>query len=151
MIGWYGAHSTLASNNARSLTLLRASFVFSLQTWLAEGPEASSKGTPGILSVGMACMYPDSSLMGIFTNRTCCLTVLALGVVRLLRTPTRWESHEAERMHRHICHFSCHRYPLQEDQLGQMPPLQSHRHSLCVQGLSGVVELQIPWSSSENI
>lgn len=36
----------------------RASFVFSLQTWLAEGPDSASKGTPGILSIGMARMHP---------------------------------------------------------------------------------------------
>lgn len=39
----------------------RASFVFSLQTWLAESPEQSQKsGTPGYLSVGMACTYLPS-------------------------------------------------------------------------------------------
>lgn len=38
----------------------RASFVFSLQTWLAETPEQARKGgTPGYISVGMACEFYD--------------------------------------------------------------------------------------------
>lgn len=38
-----------------SLTLQRASFVFAVQTWLAQTPEQAKKsGTPGYMGAGMA-------------------------------------------------------------------------------------------------
>ena len=43
------------------LTIHRASFVFAVQTWLAQTPEQAKKaGTPGYLAAGMACMLSHS-------------------------------------------------------------------------------------------
>lgn len=59
----------------------RASLVFSLQTWLAETPEQARKGgTPGYISVGMACEIPFLSalhavpveLMLTYLSHGCC-------------------------------------------------------------------------------
>ena len=52
MIGWY-VYETVDLDR---LTMSRASFVFAVQTWLAQTPEQAKKaGTPGYLSAAMAC------------------------------------------------------------------------------------------------
>ena len=54
MIGWY-VYETEHTDSDR-LTMSRASFVFAVQTWLAQTPEQAKKaGTPGYLSAAMAC------------------------------------------------------------------------------------------------
>ena len=53
MIGWYVYETVYYSDH---LTMSRASFVFAVQTWLAQTPEQAKKaGTPGYLSAAMAC------------------------------------------------------------------------------------------------
>lgn len=53
MIGWYVYETVCYSDH---LTMSRASFVFAVQTWLAQTPEQAKKaGTPGYLSAAMAC------------------------------------------------------------------------------------------------
>lgn len=53
MIGWYVYETVYYSDR---LTMCRASFVFAVQTWLAQTPEQAKKaGTPGYLSAAMAC------------------------------------------------------------------------------------------------
>ena len=54
MIGWY--FETNLCTALQSLTIYRASFVFAVQTWLAQTPEQAKKsGTPGYMGAGMAC------------------------------------------------------------------------------------------------
>lgn len=63
MIGWYVYTSWRIA--LHSLTSYRASFVFAVQTWLAQTPEQAKKsGTPSYMGVGMACkdFYRDATL-----------------------------------------------------------------------------------------
>jgi len=49
------ASPNLSGDPVRRLTVCRASFVFAVQTWLAQTPEqARNAGTPGYLAAGMA-------------------------------------------------------------------------------------------------
>lgn len=64
MIGWYLYISWRIA--LHSLTRYRASFVFAVQTWLAQTPEQAKKsGTPGYMGAGMACedSYYDVKLL----------------------------------------------------------------------------------------
>ena len=46
-----------------TIALSRASVVFALQNWLAETPEQKrTAGSPGYISIGMACTFPQISL-----------------------------------------------------------------------------------------
>ena len=55
MIGWYATGPSWPSYKA---DYPRASFVFAVQTWLAQTPEQARKaGTPGYLAAGMACTF----------------------------------------------------------------------------------------------
>ena len=65
------------------LTISRASFVFAVQTWLAQTPEQAKKaGTPGYLSAGMACK-PSPSTMSFFSvSNKLYYLVLGLATVR---------------------------------------------------------------------
>ena len=57
MIGWYVEKNWRVA--CQSLTDYRASFVFAVQTWLAQTPEQAHKsGTPGYMGAGMACEDP---------------------------------------------------------------------------------------------
>ena len=54
MIGWY-ARGAYSVTERFVLTMPRASFVFAVQTWLAQTPEqARNVGTQGYLAAGMA-------------------------------------------------------------------------------------------------
>lgn len=71
MTGWSaGISSPLPGRHVSCWpSLFRASLVFSLQTWLAETPEQTrSAGTPGYLSVGMACEFSSSAWCGRLTH-----------------------------------------------------------------------------------
>lgn len=58
----------------------RASFVFAVQTWLAQTPEQAKKAqTPGYLAAGMACRLPCSSICHVSNHP--CLLVLGVGTV----------------------------------------------------------------------
>lgn len=69
MIGWYVASSKCpVPDPANHISLPRVSFVFSLQTWLAESSEQKkTAATPAYMSVFMSCTcrfisFPLSSL-----------------------------------------------------------------------------------------